>query len=85
MIDSSEFLSHLASFGVTLISGVPDSLLKDLIGSLDVDWPDSAHLIAPNEGAAIGYAIGHHLATSEMSMVYLQNSGLGNALNPLVS
>lgn len=85
MIDSSEFLSHLASLGVTLISGVPDSLLKDLIGSLDVDWPDSAHLIAPNEGAAIGYAVGHHLATGEMSMVYLQNSGLGNALNPLVS
>lgn len=85
MIDSSEFLSHLASCGVTFISGVPDSLLKNFIGSIDADCPNSAHQTAPNEGAAIGYAIGHHLATGEVSMVYLQNSGLGNALNPLVS
>jgi len=85
MIESRDFLKHLEALGVSFISGVPDSLLKDVIRSIELNWPNSAHQIAPNEGAAIGYAIGHHLATGEMSMVYLQNSGLGNALNPLVS
>lgn len=85
MIETRDFLTRLQECRISLISGVPDSLLKDVISSIEIDWPKSAHQIAPNEGAAIGYAIGHHLATGEMSMVYLQNSGLGNALNPLVS
>lgn len=85
MIESRDFLKSLEALGVSFISGVPDSLLKDIIRSIELNWPNSAHQIAPNEGAAIGYAIGHHLATGKMSMVYLQNSGLGNALNPLVS
>lgn len=85
MIESRDFLKYLEAMGVSFISGVPDSLLKDFIRSIELNWPNSAHQIAPNEGAAIGYAIGHHLVTGEMSMVYLQNSGLGNALNPLVS
>jgi len=43
------------------------------------------HVIAANEGAAVALAAGYHLATGKPSLVYMQNSGLGNAVNPLVS
>ena len=43
------------------------------------------HLINANEGSAIGWATGYHLATGNIALVYMQNSGLGNAINPLVS
>jgi len=43
------------------------------------------HVIAANEGAAVGMAVGHHLATGRVPLVYMQNSGLTNAANPLMS
>lgn len=64
--------------------GVPDSLLKEY---LDAVTERTGHLplVAPNEGAAVAYAIGQFLGTGSPAVVYLQNSGLGNALNPLLS
>lgn len=62
--------------------GVPDSLLKDLSFDLE-DNPN--HIIAANEGNAIGIAIGYYLSTRRVPIVYMQNSGLGNSINPLVS
>lgn len=47
--------------------------------------PSSHHVIAANEGSASAIAAGYHLATGKSSLVYMQNSGLGNAINPLVS
>jgi hypothetical protein len=47
--------------------------------------PDGKHVISANEGTALATAAGHHMATGEVPMVYLQNSGLGNIVNPLMS
>lgn len=43
------------------------------------------HIVAANEGSSIGLAIGYHLATNKIPIVYLQNSGLGNIVNPITS
>lgn len=66
-------------------AGVPDSLLKQLGAHLEVGLPPHQHVIAANEGAAVGLAIGHHLRTGSTPVVYLQNSGVGNTVNPLLS
>ena len=64
--------------------GVPDSSLAGL-GPLVDARPGCQHRIAVNEGQAVAWAIGYHLATGGLPLVYLQNSGLGHAMNPLVS
>ena len=64
---------------------MPDSLLKDFGAYvLDNVLPEN-HVIAANEGSAVALAAGYHFATSKVGMVYLQNSGLGNTINPLLS
>lgn len=68
-----------------LFAGVPDSLLKHLCAFLKDNVPDDRNIIAANEGCAVGIAAGYHLATGKVPMVYMQNSGLGNAVNPLLS
>lgn len=85
MIDPRAYLSALSDVGVRFYTGVPDSLLKDLCACLSDTCADDAHIIAANEGGAIGLAIGHHLACGRVAMVYLQNSGFGNTVNPLLS
>lgn len=66
------------------IFGVPDSLLAELCRELEsvVGIPN---VTACNEGAAVGLAIGSYLASGKPALVYMQNSGLGNAVNPLLS
>lgn len=71
--------------GVTFWTGVPDSLLAPFLRALEEQVPAGRHVLAANEGGAVAIAGGHHLATGEIAGVYLQNSGLGNAVNPLVS
>lgn len=71
--------------GVSFFTGVPDSLLKDICAYITDSVKGNRHIIAANEGASIALAAGHFLATGELSLVYLQNSGLGNAVNPLLS
>jgi len=68
-----------------MFAGVPDSLLAELCEALEHDCIPEKHIITANEGNAVGLAIGHHLGTGEYAAVYMQNSGLGNAINPLVS
>ena len=70
--------------GINSFYGVPDSLLKDFNSHID-SQKHCTNVITANEGNAIGFAIGSYLATEEISCVYLQNSGLGNAVNPLLS
>jgi phosphonopyruvate decarboxylase len=70
---------------IRFFTGVPDSLLAGFCSYLERSCAPEEHLVAPNEGSAIGMATGHHLATGGVGVVYLQNSGLGNAINPLVS
>lgn len=70
--------------GVDYFTGVPDSVVGPLSSYLAAEHP-TAHDIAANEGNAVGLAIGHYLGTGHLPLVYLQNSGLGNALDPLTS
>ena len=85
MIDPARFVEQLSTLGIGLVTGVPDSLLKSfnaqVMGALDREH----HIIAANEGASVGMAIGHYLRTASPALVYLQNSGFGNTVNPLLS
>jgi phosphonopyruvate decarboxylase len=81
---SKDLYETLRSFGIHFFSGVPDSILKEFCIHL-AKLSTAQHITAANEGTAIGLAIGHHLATGSIPVVYMQNSGLGNAINPLVS
>ncbi len=76
-----------ALLGAEFYAGVPDSQLKALCAYLlDRYGLDLAHhVIAANEGNAVGLAAGYHLATGKTPVVYLQNSGLGNIVNPAAS
>ena len=71
--------------GVSFYAGVPDSLLKHFCGYVASQVADESHIITPNEGNAVALAAGHYLATGRPALVYLQNSGQGNAVNPLAS
>src|SRR5690606_6308485 len=75
----------ICSQGISLFAGVPDSLLADFCAYVTDHVDDDAHVITANEGNAIALAAGHYLGTGEPALVYMQNSGLGNAVNPLLS
>lgn len=81
---AESFVECLKSNGVGFFAGVPDSLLKSFCAYL-TDTCAAAHVIAANEGGAVGLAAGYHLATGKLACVYMQNSGQGNAVNPLAS
>ena len=89
MVDPSSFLEDCRRLGVDFFAGVPDSLLKSFCAELAARAADPAgglrHVIAANEGGAVALAAGHFLATGRPGLVYLQNSGEGNAVNPLLS
>jgi phosphonopyruvate decarboxylase len=82
---TTELLQSFRKCGISLFTGVPDSLQKDFCTLVASETTGIRHVAAPNEGIAVGLAIGNHLATGSTSLVYMQNSGLGNALNPLTS
>lgn len=65
-------------------TGVPDSLLSPFCDYLCATF-GASHVVAANEGAALGLALGYHLSTGKIPVVYMQNSGIGNAINPLTS
>ncbi len=66
--------------------GVPDSQLKPLCNYLMKRFGISdQHIIAANEGNCVALAAGYHLATGKTPVVYLQNSGIGNIVNPVTS
>ena len=85
MISPKFFYDTLANCGIDFYAGVPDSLLKNLCAYI-TDHADADHnIIAANEGGAMGLAAGHYLATGHIPVVYMQNSGEGNIINPLAS
>ena len=84
MIEPKKFVEALGEAGVSFFTGVPDSLLKSFCAYL-TDNCAERHVIAANEGGAVGLAAGHYLATGAPALVYMQNSGQGNAVNPLCS
>ena len=85
MITPAFFIEQLRQAGIEFYAGVPDSLLKNICAYI-TDHFDAVHnIIAANEGAAVGLAAGHYLATGQPACVYMQNSGEGNIINPLAS
>jgi phosphonopyruvate decarboxylase len=85
MISPQFFVNSLLEAGIDFFAGVPDSLLKNICAYLKDNVPEERNIIAANEGAAVGLAAGYHLATGQIPVVYMQNSGLGNTVNPLLS
>lgn len=85
MIDAKELYDALSQKGITFFAGVPDSLLKHFCAYVQDNVPGERHVIAANEGGAVALAAGHYLASGKPAVVYMQNSGIGNAINPLVS
>lgn len=85
MVHPKKVFNTLKAGGVSFFTGVPDSLLKNFLYYLEENLDEKNHIIAANEGGAVSLAAGHYLSTGEVGCVYMQNSGLGNALNPLIS
>jgi phosphonopyruvate decarboxylase len=85
MLNCKKFYELLVDNEVDFFTGVPDSLLKYFNAYILDNVNDNKHIIAANEGASIALATGHYLATKKIGLVYMQNSGLGNAVNPLTS
>lgn len=84
---ASVLLDECLKAGIDFFTGVPDSFLKglcdELYGRFGTD--SAAHIVAHNEGGAIGLCAGHYLASGRPALCYMQNSGLGNTINPLTS
>lgn len=85
MIDPKFFIDTLANNGMSFFAGVPDSLLKNICAYITDNVPAKDNIIAANEGGAVGLAAGYYLATGKIPVVYMQNSGEGNTVNPLMS
>lgn len=82
---SDDLVFALQGVGFTRFCGVPDSILADFSDSLDAIVGEDSHVVCANEGSAVAQAMGIYLATKCVPVVYMQNSGLGNAVNPLIS
>lgn len=85
MISPKYFYDKLVSKGVNFFTGVPDSLLKDICAYITDNVSEDRHIIAANEGGAVALAAGYQMASQQVPLVYMQNSGIGNAVNPLLS
>lgn len=84
MMKIEDFISVL---GADFFTGVPDSLLRPFCDYVYTKYglDSKHHVVAANEGNAAALAAGYHLATGKIPVVYLQNSGEGNIINPLAS
>ena len=84
MINTKNFYNTLVSNNFDFFTGVPDSLLKEFCLCIN-DLSNKNHIITANEGNAVAIASGYNITTSKYGVVYMQNSGLGNIINPLLS
>jgi len=82
---ADKLLKSLEQMGINTIVGVPDSTLKPFCDGLQKYKGKLKHYVPVNEGAAVGIAIGSYLADGKPACVYMQNSGIGNAVNPIAS
>tara|TARA_B000000475_G_C16003795_1_gene449994 strand:- start:392 stop:1537 length:1146 start_codon:yes stop_codon:yes gene_type:complete len=85
VLNSKKIFDYLFEKEVEFFTGVPDSLLKNFCSYITDHTDKSNHIIAANEGNALSLGIGYHLSTNKIPLVYMQNSGLGNIINPLLS
>lgn len=84
MLDQKKVFEVLAQNDVTFFTGVPDSYLNGFC-NFALAHCGVRNIIAANEGNAVGIAAGHYFASREIPLIYMQNSGLGNTINPLAS
>ena len=84
MLDQKQVFETLASNGVSFFTGVPDSYLNGFCNYALANF-DDRNVITANEGNAIALAAGHYFASKEIPLVYMQNSGMGNTINPFAS
>ena len=84
MLNQTEVFKLLKESGITFFTGVPDSYLNGFCNYALANYPER-NIIAANEGNAVGIAAGHYFATKHVPLVYMQNSGMGNTVNPLAS
>lgn len=82
---ASEFITSIKKLGIETIIGVPDSTLKQFCDEIQMNPQGLKHFTPANEGAAIGFAVGEYLASGRPACVYMQNSGIGNTINPICS
>lgn len=85
MIDTKIFYTSLCKHEIDFFAGVPDSLLSDFCAYMQENCSPKKYITTANEGNAVGMALGYHLSTGKYGLVYMQNSGEGNAVNPLIS
>jgi len=85
MIQSKELFEVLKQQDLSFITGVPCSTYRDFLIYVNNHEEEITHIRATSEGESIGIAAGYYLATQKVPLVYMQNSGLGNAINPLTS
>ena len=87
LMRASLLLDACEKAGIRFFTGVPDSLLKGLCNELydRFGTESDTHVVAHNEGGAIALCAGHYLSCGKPALCYMQNSGLGNAVNPLAS
>src|SRR5690606_6824520 len=83
--EAGDLVAAFSAAGVEFYTGVADSLLAPFNAEIERREGELTHIPAPNEGSAVAVAAGYHAASGRVPVVYLQNSGLGNAWNPLVS
>lgn len=82
----TDFIEQIKKIGIKTLAGVPDSALKPFCDYINgAGKEEFTHYVPANEGAAVGIAIGEYLATRVPACVYMQNSGLGNIVNPITS
>ena len=84
MIKAEKIIKILKKNKIDFYTGIPDSILKSLSKALS-GYNKNKHIIATNEGSAVSLGIGYYLSTKKLPAIYLQNSGLGNIVNPIVS
>ncbi|HCW54687.1 MAG TPA: phosphonopyruvate decarboxylase [Clostridium sp.] len=85
MIQTEKFYDELVNNHIKFFTGVPDSLLKSFCAYIKDNVEPEKNITAANEGNAVAIAAGYYLATGKIGLVYMQNSGIGNAVNPVAS
>ena len=81
MISPKKLFNEFKKNKINFFIGVPDSVLKNFTNNI----PEKQNFVTQNEGSAVALSIGYHLDTNRVGLVYMQNSGLCNAINPLIS
>ncbi len=85
MLKANELYEFFDDIGIDFYTGVPDSTLKNFLNVLEEKKDKITNIIAANEGNSVGLASGYYISNKKVAVVYLQNSGIGNIINPVTS